>query len=68
MTSGVVCIDANFVVGLLIDDIPESHFERLWIQWQDLGATAVAPALIYNEACTELYNRLSAVQNSHSNL
>lgn len=58
MTSGVVCIDANFVVGLLIDDIPESHFERLWIQWQDLGATAVAPALIYYEV-SNAFHRLT---------
>ena len=60
--SGVVCIDANFVVGLLTDNTPESSFDRLWVQWQNSKYTPVAPALIYYEVSNAFYRLLLARQ------
>jgi predicted nucleic acid-binding protein len=61
MTSGIVCIDANFVVGLLVGERLDSPFDRLWIQWQDAGYTVVAPALIYYEV-SNVFHRLTVAR------
>jgi predicted nucleic acid-binding protein len=55
MTAGVICIDANFVVGLVIPVTPESPYRDLWAQWQESGHTIVAPALIYYEVSNALH-------------
>lgn len=62
MTSGVVCVDANFVVRLLSRDTPESRFSELWNQWQESGYTIVAPTLIYYELSNAFHRSAVAGQ------
>lgn len=62
MTSRVVCIDANFVVGLLSGGIFAVPFLNLWDMWQDSGYTRVAPALIYYEVSNALHRMSLAAQ------
>lgn len=49
MTSGVVCIDANFVVRLATRGTLEPEYMELWTQWQESGVIVVAPTLLYYE-------------------
>lgn len=49
MTSGVVCIDASFIVRLLGGGTVAVPFRNLWNQWLDAEYTVVAPTLIYYE-------------------
>ena len=54
MTSDVICTDANFIVRLVSRE-PPNRYRKLWNQWQDLGCTLVAPALIYYEISNALH-------------
>ncbi|NEU77060.1 type II toxin-antitoxin system VapC family toxin [Hassallia byssoidea VB512170] len=58
MTSRLVCVDANFVVGLLSGGTIAVPFIYLWDQWQNAAYTPVAPALIYYEV-SNAFHRLS---------
>ncbi|MEB3338499.1 MAG: type II toxin-antitoxin system VapC family toxin [Leptolyngbyaceae bacterium] len=48
MTTSIVCIDASFVIRL-ISQPAESPYRKKWSQWQNIGITIVAPALIFYE-------------------
>ncbi|MCL1464251.1 type II toxin-antitoxin system VapC family toxin [Argonema galeatum] len=62
MTSGIVCIDANFVVRMLTSSTPESPFDNLWLEWQASGYKPVAPTLIYYEVSNAFHRSAVARQ------
>lgn len=62
MTSGMVCVDASFVVRLLSRGAIAVPFIDLWDRWQDLGYTPVAPALIYYEVSNSFHRSVIAGQ------
>lgn len=58
MTAGVVCVDANFIVGLVSSAPSETRFRNLWSQWRESVHRIVAPALIYYEI-SNAFHRLT---------
>ncbi len=58
MTVGVICIDANFVVGLVSSEPSDTRFRDLWNQWRESESQIVAPALIYYEV-SNAFHRLA---------
>ncbi len=62
MTAKVICVDANFVVRLIILSMPESPFIVLWERWQDAGYKKVAPTLFYYEISNAIHRYVIAGQ------
>lgn len=58
MTADVVCVDANFIVGLVSSAPSETRFRNLWSQWRESEYRIVAPALIYYEI-SNAFHRLA---------
>lgn len=58
MTAGVVCVDANFIVGLVSSAPSKTRFRNLWSQWQESEYLIVAPTLIYYEV-SNAFHRLA---------
>ncbi len=55
-----VCVDASFVVRLLIENPEESPYQLLWDSWLEAGSIITAPTLIFYEITNALY-RLAKV-------
>jgi predicted nucleic acid-binding protein len=49
MPSSTICIDANFVVRLVLSGTYESPVVSLWQQWHEKGDDIVAPTLLHYE-------------------
>lgn len=64
MSSGKVCVDASFVVRLLISDPEESPYHALWNSWVEAGMIMTAPSLILYEVTNALYRLAKAGQFS----
>ncbi len=60
--SGVVCVDASFVVRLLSRGTLELRVRELWNQWLDSNYTIVAPTLIYYELSNAFHRATVAGQ------
>lgn len=58
MTAGIICIDANVVVGLVSIESPDSPYKQLWTQWEESEYKVVAPTLIYYEV-SNAFHRLT---------
>ncbi|MBD2179647.1 type II toxin-antitoxin system VapC family toxin [Planktothrix sp. FACHB-1355] len=58
MASTLVCVDASFIVRMLIYLTPDSPFDNLWNQWEESENIIVAPTLIYYEI-TNSFHRLA---------
>ncbi|BAZ22509.1 hypothetical protein NIES4073_33930 [Kalymmatonema gypsitolerans NIES-4073] len=62
MTSGTVCVDANFVVHLVGRGTVAARYINLWDSWQESAYTPVAPTLIYYEISNVFHRLLLAGQ------
>lgn len=54
MNKSLVCVDASFVIKLVIDDPLSEHAEALWSGWLSKGIAMVAPALMPFEVTAAL--------------
>lgn len=54
----VVCVDASFVLQLLIEAPLSQPAELLWIHWRQSKAELVAPTLVYYELCNVLHQHI----------
>ncbi|MFH7243649.1 MAG: type II toxin-antitoxin system VapC family toxin [Spirulina sp.] len=59
-----VCVDASFVVRLLISDPEESPYHVLWNGWIEAGTSISAPSLILYKVTNALYRLAKAGQFS----
>lgn len=50
-----VCLDASFVVRLLVSDEPDHPARTRWRNWSEQGVARVAPALLLYEVSNALY-------------
>ena len=50
-----VCLDASFVLPLLVDSVYSLPAETLIAQWSAQGATLIAPTLLYYEISNGLH-------------
>ncbi|MBE9155943.1 type II toxin-antitoxin system VapC family toxin [Nodosilinea sp. LEGE 06152] len=64
MSLGKVCVDASFVVRLLVVDPDESPYQALWDSWVEAGVVITAPTLILYEVTNALYRLAKAGQFS----
>ena len=64
MSLGTVCVDASFVVRLLIVDPDESPYQAIWDGWVEAGVSITAPTLILYEVTNALYRLSKAGQFS----
>jgi predicted nucleic acid-binding protein len=55
MPSSIVCLDASFVLRLLLSASPEAAAVKMWCQGQEQGKTFAAPGLLYYEVVNALY-------------
>ncbi len=58
MTTGVICVDANFVVKLVQANSETSPFIVLWDEWQERNRQIIAPTLLGYEV-TNVFHRMS---------
>ena len=58
MTTGVICVDANFVVKLVQANSETSPFIVLWDEWQERNQQIIAPTLLGYEV-TNVFHRMS---------
>lgn len=59
MTRSTICVDANFVVGLVTSGTNETRFIERWSNWRNQEFTTVAPTLICYEM-TNVFHRSAA--------
>ncbi len=64
MSLGTVCVDASFVVRLLVMDPNESPYQSLWDGWVEAGVIIAAPSLLLYEVTNALYRLAKAGQFS----
>jgi len=57
--SSIVCVDASFVLRLLLGGPGGNRAEDLWEEWGERGIQAVAPGLIFYEVTNALYRLLA---------
>lgn len=55
MTTSPVCVDASFLLRLVLDDPLTERAREVWSGWRRSGAPTVAPALLFFEATNALY-------------
>jgi len=55
MPSSIVCLDASFVLRLLLSASPEAAAVKMWCQGQEQGKTFAAPGLLYYEVVNALH-------------
>jgi len=55
MTTSLICIDANVVVGMVSIESPDSPYRQLWTKWEESEYKVVAPTLIYYEISNALH-------------
>jgi len=55
MPSSIVCLDASFVLRLLLSASPEAPAVKMWCQGQEQGKTFAAPGLLYYEVGNALH-------------
>ncbi len=58
MKTGVICVDANFVVKLVQANSETSPFIVLWDEWQERNRQIIAPTLLGYEV-TNVFHRMS---------
>ena len=58
MTTGVICVDANFIVKLVQANSETSPFIVLWDEWQERNRQIIAPTLLGYEV-TNVFHRMS---------
>ncbi len=56
MTKKIICIDASFVIRLVISGTSVPSFSNLWTQWELQGYSKIAPTLFYYEV-TNAFHR-----------
>lgn len=54
----VVCVDASFVLQLLIEAPLTQPAESLWMHWRQSEAELIAPTLMYYELCNVLHQHI----------
>lgn len=55
MSSVLVCVDANLIVRLVINNSPDSSLIFLWEEWKVNQLQVVAPTLFYYEVTNALF-------------
>lgn len=55
MKTHLICVDASFVVRLLVEAPGSAQAEALWDEWASDGVRRFAPALLSFEVCNALY-------------
>lgn len=55
MPGSPVCLDASFLLRLLLDEEAASQADALWEAWHREGRWLVAPTLLYYEVASALY-------------
>lgn len=55
MPNSPVCVDASFLLRLLLDNEPGSRADMLWETWHREGRQLVAPTLLYYEIANALH-------------
>lgn len=55
MPSSPVCLDASFIVHLLLSEETAVRADSLWEQWHRAGQALVAPTLLYYEVSNVLH-------------
>lgn len=56
----MVCVDASFVMRLLLGGSGGEKAEELWEQWMRNGVQAIAPGLIFYEISNAIYRLFSS--------
>lgn len=55
MLNSPVCVDASFLLRLILDDEASSQADTLWETWHREGQRLVAPTLLYYEVANALH-------------
>jgi predicted nucleic acid-binding protein len=55
MKTALICLDASFVVRLLVEAPGSTEADALWNEWTSKGLRRFAPALLSFEVCNALY-------------
>ncbi len=55
MTTALICVDASFIVRLLVEAPGSSEADALWSEWTEKGLRRFAPSLFTFEVCNALY-------------
>lgn len=55
MPGSPVCLDASFLLRLLLDEEAASQADALWEAWHQEGRRLVAPTLLYYEVASALH-------------
>ncbi|MGB9775921.1 MAG: type II toxin-antitoxin system VapC family toxin [Anaerolineae bacterium] len=55
MPGSPVCLDASFLLRLLLDEEMASQADVLWEAWHRAGRPLVAPTLLYYEVANTLH-------------
>lgn len=53
-----VCVDASFVLQLLVEAPLTQQAESLWVQWRQSEAELIASTLLYYELCNILHQHI----------
>ena len=53
-----ICLDASFVIAMLVSDESSEAATRLWDRWSALGTGAVAPPILVPEVTSVLRNQV----------
>ncbi len=59
-STSTVCLDASFVVRMLVDSKEGPVADRLWVKWQKEGRRLVAPPLMFFEISNAVYRYVRA--------
>lgn len=51
----MICVDASFIIRLLVSFNPESKYDLLWQQWQEEKQLIIAPTLLMYEVSNALF-------------
>ena len=54
MQTSSICVDASFIVRLLVPDRFSEEAEQRWLEWEQAGTKLVAPTLILFEVSSTL--------------
>ncbi|BAY77359.1 hypothetical protein NIES25_38210 [Nostoc linckia NIES-25] len=57
MTVKIICVDANFVVKLIVNPLETSPYLTLWDEWEQTQTQIIAPTLLCYEV-TNVFHRM----------
>ncbi|MGI0483178.1 hypothetical protein ACN4EE_20645 [Geminocystis sp. CENA526] len=52
----MICVDASFIIRLLVTFNPNSQYDLLWEKWQKERLSIIAPSLLMYEVSNALFD------------